>query len=106
MRGTSPHRICGPPARFASLVSTYLREDREFWPRLAGLLASFVFAGASAVTYRLWPTPASAQAAFQRIYYENLAEGHTASEAFRQARQEVQASLARTPSLGRLDLFG
>jgi len=60
------------------------------WPRLAGLLASFVFAGASAVTYRLWPTPASAQAAFQRIYYENLAEGHTASEAFRQARQEVR----------------
>jgi tetratricopeptide (TPR) repeat protein len=60
------------------------------WPRLAGLLASFVLAGTAAVTYRLWEPPSAAQTSFQATYYQQLAQGQTASEAFRQARQEVR----------------
>jgi hypothetical protein len=60
------------------------------WPRFAGLLASFVVAGVAAVTYRLWEPPAAAQNALQSVFYQQLAQGRTASEAFRQARQEVR----------------
>ena len=49
-----------------------------------------VVAGAAAVTYRLWESPAAAQNALQSVFYQQLAEGRTASEAFRQARQEVR----------------
>ncbi|NBO91301.1 MAG: CHAT domain-containing protein [Planctomycetia bacterium] len=60
------------------------------WPRMSGLLASFVTAGANAVTYALWQSPSRAKQYLIEEYYRGLLDNLTAPEALRQAKMKTR----------------